>query len=315
MYICTVCNNSFENKIFKTKEMMFGYNDEFKYLLCSECGCLQITQIPEDMTKYYPSKYYSFSKKDKKKISNKIKDYLLPCSMKFRIGISKSIIGWISNLRYNTTFPWLTKDFGKYFKNSVLDVGCGSGSLLSYLKKTGFEKLTGIDPYLSEDTIMDDFSLLKKEIFDLKDKFHLIMFHHSFEHMENPNKVFETLNLILEDDGLIVIRIPVVDSFAWRKYGTSWFALDAPRHLFLHSVKSVNYLAEKYGFYIEKIMYDSTWQQFYFSESYQRNIPLNGQFNEFTKKDIKNFQNHADILNKMKDGDQACFYIKKKVKI
>jgi SAM-dependent methyltransferase len=194
MYKCTICNNSLENKVIEAKEMMFGFRDQFKYFQCSKCGCLQIADLPEDMSKYYSSEYYSFSKKGKKTFSNKIKDYLLPCSMKYRIGVSNSLIGWISNFRYNSTFPWLNKDLGKYYNKSVLDVGCGSGSLISYFQKCGFKKLTGVDPYLSEIIISDNFNLLKMDLFDLEDKFQLIMFHHSFEHLYNPHKIFEKLN-------------------------------------------------------------------------------------------------------------------------
>lgn len=42
-------------------EMMFGFGEEFAYFECSKCGCLQISEIPVDISKYYPSDYYSFS--------------------------------------------------------------------------------------------------------------------------------------------------------------------------------------------------------------------------------------------------------------
>ena len=160
MNTCIICNNILENKTFEIKEMMFGFRDKFRYFQCSECGCLQIAEIPEDMSKYYPSTYYSYSEKSKKTISNKIKDYLLPCSMKFRMGMSKSIIGLISNFRYSSTFPWINNDIGQFHNKSVLDVGCGSGLLISYFKKCGFENLTGIDPYLSENHEGEKFILL-----------------------------------------------------------------------------------------------------------------------------------------------------------
>jgi len=311
MKICAICNNSFDNKSFVVKEMMFGFRDEFSYFQCSECGCLQLAEIPEDMNKYYPSKYYSYYEKRKKTFRNRIKDYLLPSSMKFRMGISSSILYWISNFRYRTTFSWINKEFGKYQNSSVLDVGCGSGSLISYFSKCGFTKLTGIDPYLSKTFLGTDFSLLKNDLMEMETTFKLIMFHHSFEHMSNQHEVFNQLSKLLEDDGLLLIRIPLVDSYAWRTYGTSWFALDAPRHLFLHTAKSINYLVQEYGFYIDKVLYDSTDQQFYYSDGYQRNIALCENSDNFSTKEIKDFQAHAKNLNRLKDGDQACFYIRK----
>lgn len=39
---------------------MFGFRDEFDYLECDECGCLQLITIPPDLIKYYPPNYYSY---------------------------------------------------------------------------------------------------------------------------------------------------------------------------------------------------------------------------------------------------------------
>ena len=58
--IFKICCNSEKNKEFKIKEVMFDFRDEFTYFECSKCGCLQITEIPRNMGKYYPSNYYSF---------------------------------------------------------------------------------------------------------------------------------------------------------------------------------------------------------------------------------------------------------------
>ena len=58
---CRICGNSEILKEYKVKEMMFGIRDEFSYFECGKCGCLQIASIPKDMSKYYPSNYYSYN--------------------------------------------------------------------------------------------------------------------------------------------------------------------------------------------------------------------------------------------------------------
>ena len=57
---CKICHNDERNKVIVAKEKMFGIGEEFKYLECSNCGCLQIIEIPENMDKYYPRNYYSY---------------------------------------------------------------------------------------------------------------------------------------------------------------------------------------------------------------------------------------------------------------
>jgi hypothetical protein len=41
--------------------MMHGRREEFTYFQCLHCGCLQISEIPEDMSPYYPNNYYSLA--------------------------------------------------------------------------------------------------------------------------------------------------------------------------------------------------------------------------------------------------------------
>jgi SAM-dependent methyltransferase len=203
----------------------------------------------------------------------------------------------------------------------ILDVGCGSGKLLLRLKKKGFSNLTGIDPFIHEDIFYQNgVNILKKEIKDVEGQFDFIMLHHSLEHMSNPLETFENLYRILKPDRFALIRTPVASSYAWKKYGANWVQLDAPRHLFLHTVKSMQILADKVGFEIHDIIFDSTEFQFLGSEQYMRDIPLKDirsyktKSNEsiFSEEEVRHFKEKAAELNKNGEGDQACFYLYKK---
>ena len=145
------------------------------------------------------------------------------------------------------------------------------------------------------------------------------MLNHSFEHMPEPLQVLNKLYLLLNPDKYLLIRIPVAGSYSWRKYGVNWVALDAPRHFFLHTKKSIKILAEKVGFKLVDIIFDSTDYQFWGSEQYLNDIPLrdsrsyyeNPNSSIFSKKQIKEFKAKAIELNKNNDGDCACFYLYK----
>ncbi|HPO68526.1 MAG TPA: methyltransferase domain-containing protein [Candidatus Pacearchaeota archaeon] len=143
------------------------------------------------------------------------------------------------------------------------------------------------------------------------------MFHHSFEHISNPLETLYFSNKLLSDNGVCLIRIPVVDSWAWENYGVNWVQIDAPRHFFLHSPKSMEILSKKAGFKIKEIVYDSTEFQFWGSEQNKNNISrssnnsynLNPSKSIFSKKDIKIFKKKSKKLNLEKRGDQAVFYL------
>ena len=316
-YQCKVCNNSVNNQEYIVREMMYGTRENFNYFKCSFCGCLQISAPPEEMSKYYPREsYYSYQKAEyienrRNRIKNKIKPVL------FNIYINtkhKFIIRKLPYIRTLYDFEWLRllaqqKAIKKQM--AILDVGCGVGQLLQEMSVWGFRNLTGVDPFIENDIIYPSgIKVHKQDIFNITGMYDLIMLHHSFEHMDNPHLVLTQLYNMLNTGGHLLIRIPVSDSFAWRKYGINWFQIDAPRHFFLHTTKSMAILSKEAGFALKKIVYDSIDAQFLYSEKYCRDIAFFEEL-DFSPAYIKNCRKQAELLNKMMDGDRACFLFQK----
>ncbi|MGB5594734.1 MAG: class I SAM-dependent methyltransferase [Crocosphaera sp.] len=304
--------------------MMFGYRDEFEYFKCAQCGCLQIKEIPQNLSKYYPSSYFEKPNKRLLKQQNFWKQFLTKEKNKYLMG-KTSMIGSLVNSFYPEIkktpvfcgWDW-RKDFQSYslnFQSSILDVGCGHGSLLYYLRQQGCQNLTGVDPYIEKDIFTEGIKIYKQELADLNAQFDFITLHHSFEHMEDPLTVLQHLYRLLKNQRYLLIRIPVVSSFAWEKYGVNWCQIDAPRHFYLHTPQSLQILAKKVGFTIKDIVYDSTEFQFVVSEKYLKDIPFkdkqNGKTPLFTKEEVNEFALKAKELNLKKQGDQACFYLYK----
>lgn len=205
---------------------------------------------------------------------------------------------------------------------TILDVGCGAGVLLDFLRELGFKNLLGIDPYNQEDIqYPNGLRILKRTIHEIGDKWDLIMFHHSFEHVPDPLETLQRVSGLLKPGGLCLIRIPTVSSYAWKHYGVKWVQLDAPRHFFLHSLESIKILAGKSGLELSSLAYDSTSFQFWGSEEYLRDIPhrdgrsynMNPRQSIFSKKEIAAFAKRAGELNAASQGDQAAFYLRKKI--
>ena len=118
----------------------------------------------------------------------------------------------------------------------------------------------------------------------------------------------------------MVVRIPVVSSYAWEKYGVAWVQLDAPRHFFLHSRKSMAQLAGAAGLRVERVVDDSSEFQFLGSELYVRDIPLTSESGArtlgasgsmFSPEEVQQFRRRAEELNAKGRGDQAAFYLRK----
>src|SRR4029078_7219236 len=89
------------------------------------------------------------------------------------------------------------------------------------------------------------------------DKFDCIMMHHSFEHMEHEKPVLAKAKKLLKPGGTILIRIPIYSKPLLEKYGINLASLDAPRHFYVHSVKSMNILVKEAGLKIDAVDYDA----------------------------------------------------------
>jgi SAM-dependent methyltransferase len=314
---CKVCGNTSNNRIYTAKEMMFGLKDEFEYLECDNCKCLQIVHIPNDLAKYYPEDYYSyFSKGEEHYIQHSFSKTLkrnLKKSLLDQYLHGKGPIGRMLTPKFQGYYPWIKRDM-LTSRSNILDVGCGAGELLLKMYNDGFRRLTGLDPFIKEDIHYNcGITIHKKTLDQLTEKYDLIMMHHAFEHMDEPLQIIRTIRQLLNPGGVALIRIPVADSYAWHKYGVDWVQLDAPRHIFLHTEKSMQILCDQAGLKLSGVMYDSWSLQFYGSELYKKNIPLRaGKENEvFSGQQMEEFNTEARKLNEKKEGDQACFYLTK----
>lgn len=316
---CKCCAFEDNFKIFEIREMFLGFREIFNYQWCSNCGCMQLIDIPINLAKYYPSdKYYSF---DNSLNNRKIKtDILRKTKASYILYGRNSLVGSLLSIGYKVPsfFEWLKRGKVK-FDDSILDVGSGNGGLLASLYKNGFTNLTGIDPYISKDIEYGGFNIYKKDIFSLKGRFDFIMLNHVFEHIDNPGDMLIKLYELLNPGKFLLIRTPLMDNYIWKSYGTNWIGLDAPRHLIIHSMKSMKLLALEAGFLIEEIIFDGGVNNIIGSEQYKRDIALtdsNSRFVNknstlFSKQEIESFQILTEKANEQQVGDQAAFYLYK----
>lgn len=317
VFKCKVCGSEARDKSIKAREMMFGTREEFEYLKCSHCECLQLNAFPEDLQKYYPKGYYSLEETTLCR-KTPVRRYLGELKDKYMF-FSKGVLGRVLHKVFRKTRMYLFIDLGLQRDSRILDVGCGQGGLLKDFRRLGFTRLEGVDPFLASDVHEPNLDIFKKSIFDIKGEYDIIIFYHSLEHLSEPDKALCAAREILAPSGVCMVGVPLSDSWACEHYGENWVQIDAPRHFFIYSKKGMEILAQKAGFMVDKVVYDSTELQFLGSEQYVKGIPLKGENSYyvnpaksvFSKKAVKGFAKKAERLNRDRAGDQAVFYLKR----
>jgi len=315
---CRICHAEAEHPLHRAPEMMFGSGESFDYFRCDACGCLQIETVPDDLGKYYSGRYYSYATPTfglPERIARWFRDrYCLT---------GKGIVGKRLEARNPNEKLRVLRLAGLGKHHKVLDVGAGSGYLLGTMRDHGFENVEGVDPFLQADVEFRKGCFVRKaDLGNLSGSWDFILFNHSLEHMIEPLEPLLHARRLLAQDGRCIVRIPVSSSYAWETFGVHWAALDAPRHLFLHSHDSFRIVAEKAGFEIVGEVQDSDTFQFWASTQAQQGIAQRGERSWatspkdsiFTREQVQEFAKQARELNRTMRGDQTCFILAPKRK-
>ncbi|HEX8039541.1 MAG TPA: class I SAM-dependent methyltransferase [Chryseosolibacter sp.] len=269
------------------------------------------------MSRYYPANYYSLQKDDGEKFSG-LKGRLRRLTLSALIFNRNAFDRFIRRF-YSPISLRVLRDLNITRDTRILDVGCGSGRKFLYpLAELNFTKIAGCDPFLEQDIgYPNGLKIYRSDIFAMKGKWDIITYHHVFEHVANPLQNLLKVKALLTENGICILRMPTVSSFAWEHYRENWVQLDAPRHYFLHSIESVQYLAAEAGMSLFRLEFDSTYKQFADSERYLlgeslRSPRKRGLLNFLKRKMRKvRYRRMASRMNRLQKGDQAVFFLRK----
>lgn len=124
------------------------------------------------------------------------------------------------SLFYNdVNYDFIKKFLPLDLKACMLDIGCGHGQLLSWLYKTGYRNISGIDSSGSmiksaKEKLSPEVKLIQDNAYgvikDKKDFYNAIFLFDVIEHF-NKKEITEFINSVydsLKDEGILIIRTP-----------------------------------------------------------------------------------------------------------
>ncbi|HVT96417.1 MAG TPA: class I SAM-dependent methyltransferase [Acidobacteriaceae bacterium] len=135
---------------------------------------------------------------------------------------------------------------------AILDLGCASGGFLSAMKGPSW-KLFGIE--MSEEAASEARNRCGAEVFvgDILDapfpaqSFDVITCFNVFEHVYEPREVLVRVAKWLKPGGVFYTLMPNIDSAGRRVFGSYWYPLELPRHLYHFSPATLRKVAKSAG--------------------------------------------------------------------
>lgn len=253
---CDICKSqNYRNFILATDRNY--QTGQYQYAKCLKCGLVWLLLRPKGklLKKHYPENYRPYKKYHKTNNLQKIVRLLIK-NNKF---VAKVLIA-------DQLFFWP--------KGKILDVGPGSGYYLHILKEWGW-KVTGLELNPKAVKMVKDSGF--KEIYQgdmfsrnfKKNSFDVVRYSHVLEHVPSPKKELQKVRAVLKKGGKVFIIVPNIDSIFFTIFKDFWYPIEAPRHFYQFSPKTLSKLLLKSGFKNIKIKYSQPPHTFLWSVFYR----------------------------------------------
>lgn len=139
-------------------------------------------------------------------------------------------------------------------KSRLLDLGCGTGAFLAFMKKRGFQ-VYGIEsnPKARGICLKNNLEVWDTEKGLAPSSFDMISLWHVLEHLPEPEIYITAFKGFLKPQGLLFVAVPNFESHDSIHYKEDWAALDVPRHLWHFTPKGLIKMLNELGFdFVEK---------------------------------------------------------------
>jgi SAM-dependent methyltransferase len=223
---CNLCQSSWSKQLFQLSDLLLERDDvQVSLVQCQECGLVYQNPRPsfDEMGQHYPPEYESHAPT----LKNSNNSLLLNRALQY--GMDK-----------RRRFITRQKNQGR-----LLDIGCATGHFLRNMGKLGCWELMGVETSVYAAEIardkynLDVFAGTVEEANYPDQFFDVITMWDVMEHLHNPLESLYEINRILKEDGTLVFRVPNGNSWDAKLFGSTWAGLDAPRHLYVFTPKTI----------------------------------------------------------------------------
>ena len=236
---CDLCGEA-ETRPFRiTRDHLQGGTRPLSFVQCKQCGLIYLNPRPTrtQIGAYYPDlAYHAF----------------------------ESAHGWKDALQTRVRRREAQQLLSGQQHPRVLEIGCGTGEFLAMLQQLGATTY-GLEPNAkaaqvareqSQSTIVT--GTLDDVLPDaLPQGLDLVIMRYALEHVHSPRETLRRIAALLKPGGRVALWVPNADSWDATLFGSFWRGLDAPRHLYLFTPKTLKRLSETAGLAVRGLTFNA----------------------------------------------------------
>ncbi len=272
---CPLCKSKESEFLFWNCDRLHQFPGKFGLVQCNECELVRLSPRPtrETIGSYYPSDYYIYQEPTVSVNSLSQRNGVLGW---IRDGIRHSVIAslgypvdlkvwqkigqplFVKLFKTQGTYGWEDR-FPQYMPDGqALDIGCGNGTFLSFLKHWGWN-VRGVEmDSQAADTARKCFGI---DVFQggiedaplVPDSFDYINISHILEHIHDPVSFIKKAGELLKPGGTMYVEVPNYESAGRKVSGQFWFPYETPRHLYIFAPSTLRNLFEQAGLIVMRL--------------------------------------------------------------
>lgn len=229
---CNLCGADNSQWLFEGYDRLHDLPGRFNVVRCRHCGLVYLDPRPtqDSIGDYYPDDYEP------------------------HIFFERVRHNRLAYLDYNYGMWKRRRAIERFVSHGhVLDIGCGSGSFLFYMRDQGWQT-SGVEISPSAVTYVRQTLNLEVSLGDVfaanypSNTFDLITLWNVFEHLHDPAANLVEIRRILKVGGHIVLAVPNQQSWGAKLFGPAWVGYDVPRHLYTYTPDTLKTLLTRHGF-------------------------------------------------------------------
>ena len=236
---CDLCGMDDTKQMFYARDTLLGGPERYAVVRCQNCGLAYLNPRPtrQAIGRCYPTDYYDYL--GSSGIANTSRRRALKNLLYHLTG---GIVGQIECLPPGT----------------VLDVGCGDGRYMAFFRDLGWDAY-GVEPSAAGVERARSRGVkvgAPGELLDAKlpaRHFDLVVMRYTIENMHNPSATLREARRVLKDGGKLFVCAPSIESPVARIFTHYCAYIEAPRHLYFFSPRTLPAMLERNGFRVVKL--------------------------------------------------------------